>query len=140
MRAFKNGLISILLLLGCVLDESLTPLVIRGIPFLVYCRQPCGLQRYWNGGIALVSAEDLSLVKFSIQWGKCCGAQGLFGNFQRWLLWIVAYVLQRVWCSFGRKEYLELRSLRSEDIGRQISRLMPLMPTFLRRGWAMLIQ
>ena len=30
--------------------------------------------------------------------GKCCVVQGLFGTVQRWLLWIVAYVLQRVIC------------------------------------------
>ena len=57
-----------------------------------------------------MSAKDLSLVRLARQWGKCCGAQGLFETVQRWLLWRVGSVLQRVWCSFGRKEYLDLRS------------------------------
>ena len=35
-------------------------------------------------------------------WEQCCSYQGQFGTIQRWLLWIVASVLQRVWWSFGR--------------------------------------
>ena len=42
--------------------------------------------------------------------------------------------------SFGRKEYLELRSLRSVDTGRQISRVVQSIPNLLQRMWVMLMQ
>ena len=87
-----------------------------------------------------MSAEDLSLVRLSRQWEQFCGAQGLFGTVQRWLLWIMASMLQRVFWSLVRNDYLELRSLRSADIGLQISRLMQSMPTFLRSRWSVLMQ
>ena len=45
MGACNNVLVSIIFLIGCVLDVSLTPLGMRDIPLLVGCRQPCGLQR-----------------------------------------------------------------------------------------------
>ena len=39
MRGYKNGSVSILVLLGCVLDVSLTPLGMRLIPLLFCCRK-----------------------------------------------------------------------------------------------------
>ena len=44
-----------------------------------------------------MSVEDLGLMRLEIQWEQCCGAQGLFGTVQMWLVWIVFSVLQRVW-------------------------------------------
>ena len=54
-------------------------------------------------------ADELSLMTLKRQWDQCYGAQELFGTVKRWLLWIVANVLQRVWRSIRRKDYLELR-------------------------------
>ena len=140
MRACKNWLVSIIGLLGCGFDVIPAPLGMRGIPLLVGYRKSCGLQRYWKVCIALVSTEYLSLVRLSSQWEQCCGSQVLFGNVQRWLLWMVDFVLHRVWWSFGRKEYLNLCSLRSAYIGWEILRVMPSVPTLLQRMWEMLMQ
>ena len=49
-----------------------------------------------DGGISLVITEDLILMILARQWEQLCRAQRIFETVQRWLLWIVASMLQRV--------------------------------------------